>query len=169
VLLQIQNLRATTEGGAIYLAWDKLPSSDLAGYNVYYGTEKGRYIQRKSVTTDKSSDIIRGLPENTVYYIAVRGYNVANEETAFSKEVMIKTGDPRSSTAPLSLDPNDQPPPRNPLTGDLTNPSVTASGAPSFLALMIAVCAITGTLVAFRRQLRVHNSAATSTPWTSHA
>jgi len=155
VLLQIQNLRATTEGGAIYLAWDKLPSGEVVGYNVYYGTEKGRYIQRKSVTPENSTHIIRGLPENTVYYVAVRAFNSANEETAFSREVMIKTGDPRSSTAPLSLDPSDHTmPDGNPLTGSLTGVP-GASGMPSLFVTLLIVCAITGTLFAFRRQIRI--------------
>lgn len=157
VLLQVQNLRATTEGGSISVAWNKLPSSNVVGYNLYYGTEKGRYIQRKSITSDTSSDIIRGLPVNTVYYLAVRAYNGQNEETAFSKEVMIKTGDPRSSTAPLSLE-GGTITSGNPLQGNITGTSVPGkSGLPSGVTLLFVACAVMGTLMAFRRQLRAKN------------
>lgn len=151
VLLQIQNLRVTTEGGTIYTAWEALPSSEVAGYNLYYGTERGRYIQRRSLNPETRADAIRNLPQNTVYYLAVRAFNAKNEETAFSREVMVKTGDPRTSTAPLSLDGIDAPS-GNPLTGSVTGVP-GESGAPTFAVIILGLCAVVGTALAFRRQL----------------
>lgn len=150
VLLQIQNLRVTTEGGTIYAAWESLPSTEVAGYNLYYGTERGRYIQRRSLNPETNADAIRNLPQNTVYYLAVRAFNAKNEETAFSREVMVKTGDPRTSTAPLSMEGIDAPS-GNPLTGSVTGVP-GESGAPTFFVIILGFCAVVGTAFAFRRQ-----------------
>jgi hypothetical protein len=150
VLLQVQNLRATTKGGTIFAAWEKLPSAQVVGYNLYYGTERGRYIQRKSITGETNADTIRGLPENTVYYLAVRAFNDKNEESAFSREVMLKTGDPRSSTAPLSMD--GEAPAGNPLTGSVTGTVPGEAGVPTLAIIVLTLCALTGTALAFRRQ-----------------
>lgn len=157
VLLQVQNVRAGTEGGSISLTWDPVRSVDTLGYNIYYGTEKGRYIQRHSVDPLSNSHVIRGLPVNAIYYLAVRAFNAKNEESAFSREVMIKTGDPRSSTAPLTLGdlgPNGQ----NPLGGDLTGNVPGESGLPTNMLVVLACAAIIGTAFAFRRQFASRTS-----------
>lgn len=154
VLLQVQNFRAGTDGGTIALAWDRLNSSETAGYNIYYGTQKGRYIQRESVTPDSVSDVIRGLPENTVYYLAIRAFNTQNEESAFSQEVMIRTGDPTSSTAPLILGTGGQGPGVNPLPGDLTGNVPGQSGVPNIGVILLGLAAVVGTAFAFKRQMR---------------
>lgn len=159
VLLQVQNVRVGTEGGSISITWDPVRSSSTAGYNIYYGSEtKGRYIQRHTVDAASTSHVIRGLPVNTVYYLAVRAFNDKNEESAFSREVMIKTGDPRSSTAPLILSdtgPNGQ----NPLNGDLTGDVPGQSGLPTNVLVVIACVAIITTAFAFRRQFAARTAA----------
>lgn len=157
VLLQVQNVRVGTEGGSISVTWDPVNSVNTAGYNIYYGTEKGRYIQRRSVDAASLSHVIRGLPVNAIYYLAVRAYNDRNEESAFSREVMIKTGDPRSSTAPLLLSdtgPNGQ----NPLSGDLTGDVPGETGVATNALIIIACVAIVGTAFAFRRQLAARSN-----------
>jgi hypothetical protein len=159
VLLQVQGLRAGTEGSTLYLSWDVLRSSEIAGYNVYYGTQKGRYIQRHSVPLDTTQHIIRGLLPGTLYYIAVRGVNVRNEESAFSQEVAIRVGDPSSSTSPLSVKPGDMTGPQgqNPLTGSVT-PVVNVpgeAGASTTALLILLGSAVIGTAFALRRQYAV--------------
>ena len=155
-LLQVRNVRTTTEGSAILLAWDKLNSSALKGYSIYYGTTTGRYIQRKTVDRELNSLILRALPLNTTYYLAVRAVNTEEEESAFSQEVSIKVGDPTSSTAPLVENqvvvapgvPSELIPEVN---GQPVVPGET--GIPSTLALLFILCAGVGTLLASRRQI----------------
>lgn len=149
VLLQPQNIRVTTEGTTLYIAWDALPSPELTGFHVYYGTEAGRYIQRRTVRPDQKGIAIRSLAEGTHYYVAVRGFNAANEETAFSQEAAVIIGNPQSSTDPLqSLAGLGG---ENPLQGQVGSVPGN-SGLGSTTTLLLAVSAAIGTLVAFRRQ-----------------
>lgn len=154
-LLQPQNLRVTTEGTAIYLAWDPLGASDLLGYEVFYGTEKGRYMQRHSVDASQHSAAIRGLVTGTTYYLAIRGVNGANLESAFSQEASVTVGEPRSSTSPLSIQSVDRGnPPSHPLGADLTGGDVPgASGSPSWTLMLLALAGVCGVMFSLRRVL----------------
>lgn len=150
-LLQIQRLRATTEGTIVYLAWDALQSAELAGYNVYYGTVSGEYIQRRGVDKNSTTMTVRGLPVGTTYYFAVRGVNGGGEETAFSQEVGITVGNPATSTSPLLGSVGDDGP-----GGQAPNTDGTVAGdtgLPSTLVLLFLFSACVGTALAFRRQL----------------
>ncbi len=168
VLLQVQGLRVGTEGSTLYLAWDALRSSEMAGYNVYYGTQKGRYIQRHSVPLENTEHIIRGLLPDTLYYIAVRGVNTRNEESAFSQEVAIRVGDPKSSTSPLSIRPGDTSGPQgqNPLNGNVTAVPGEA-GASTAAVLILMGSAVIGTAFALRRQYAVTAHQNSSSPFGS--
>lgn len=152
-LLQPQNLRVTTEGTSLYAAWDALPSPDLQGYHVYYGTQTGRYIQRRTIRPDQTAIAVRSLTEGQTYYVSVRGFNAANEETAFSKEAGVTIGNPRTSTAPLGSMPagigNG-----NPLSGR-TGEMPGNSGMATTVSLLVLVSALIGTAFAFRRQTLV--------------
>ena len=143
----------------MYLAWDALTSSELQGYNVYYGAEMGRYLQRRTLPKEATTLTVRALPLDTTYYFAVRAMNTNQEESSFSKEVAVKVGDPRTSTAPLALGQDTGPRGQNPLdtpTGKI--PVVPGkTGVPSVLILLLVASAVIGTLLAFRRQ------------WTAHA
>lgn len=165
ILLQIQNLRVTTDGSSVYLAWDPLESSFLDGYNIYYGTESGRYIQRKSIGKDESSMTIRSLPLGVTYYFAVRARSQEGDETAFSREVSIEVGNPETASTPLEpVEIQDITPPKNPLDGMLEGEGSEGdgtdiaevpgeTGAETNLLYILLTCAAFGTFLAFRRQL----------------
>lgn len=143
-LLQVRNVRITTEGTSVYVAWDPLSSSQLKAYNLYYGTTSGRYIQRMTVSGDSTSMAIRGLPEKTTYFVAIRALSLQDEESAFSQEVAVEVGNPKTSTSPL--------------TGDLlsTRTPVTVpgeTGMSSVITIVLLISAITGTALASRRQI----------------
>jgi len=149
-LLQVRNLRASTEGSSAFLAWDPLQSSQLKAYNVYYGTTTGRYIQRKTVEAGEPSLTIRSLPVGTTYYFAVRAVSLTDEESAFSQEVSITVGDPASSTSPLTGAISN-----NPVTGSVTGDKGEVpgeTGAPTVLALLLLLSAGIGTFIASKRQ-----------------
>lgn len=148
-LLQVQNLKLTTDGSSVFLAWDKLPSSELVGYNLYYGTISGKYIQKRSVDKNTTNITIRALPTGTTYYFAIRGVNAQYQETDFSQEAGISVGDPATSTAPLTASVKDMSP-STPKTGGTISGD---TGSPSTILLFAALCAVIGTSLAFRRQL----------------
>ncbi len=101
-LLQVQNLKVTTRGNSVFVGWQPLTSAELAGYNVYYGSVSGKYIQRRSLTKNETSVILRDLEPGTEYFVALRAFNQQNLESAFSHEVSVTAGKPDSSTSPLA-------------------------------------------------------------------
>lgn len=147
-LLQVQKLSVTTEGSSVFLAWNPLPSSRLIGYNLYYGTVSGKYLQRRSMDSATTSLTLRSLPPNTQYFFAVRGVADAQTETAFSQEATIAVGDPGSSSAPLRGNVVEQSRPRARTQRDLAG----HTGTPSILLLILLVSAGIGSALACRRQ-----------------
>lgn len=148
--LQVQSLRVTTEGSSVFLAWNPLPSADLGGYNLYYGTISGKYLQRRSVDKESQTLTIRALPVGQTYYFAVRAVNGSGDESDFSQEVAVSVGNAATSTSPLSGALIEGGPNGNaPGTGGNV---AGESGAASWLLVFAAVSAVTGTLLAFRRQ-----------------
>lgn len=156
-LLQVQNLRVATEGSSAFLAWDPLQSSRLKGYNLYYGTISGQYLQRKTVSANTSSLTLRALSVGTTYYFSVRAISQQDEESAFSQEVAITIGDPNSSTSPLVASVFDQdiapPPPINHADDIITVPGET--GIPSAILLLLVLSSVIGTFLASKRQIVV--------------
>jgi len=154
-LLQVQGLRVTTDGSSVFLAWNPLNAGNIAGYNVYYGTVSGKYIQRRSVDKNNTTLTLRALPVGIQYYFAVRGVDANNQESDFSQEVGVVIGQPNTSTSPLTGSVADMGPggkaPGNggKINGD-TGPSSTA-------LLFIALSSVAGLTLAFRRQFTARN------------
>lgn len=153
-ILQVQDVRVTTKDDLIFLGWQALRSSELAGYNVYYGTVSGRYIQRRSLPATSTSLVLRDLVPGTTYYLAVRAVNAQNQESVFSQEVSVTVGKPETATSPMTKLPVD--------TGAVAgNPIETRggttikgeTGSASIFAWILAGSALIGTAFAFRRQL----------------
>lgn len=147
-LLQPQNLRVTTEGSSVFLAWDPLPSSQLIGYNLYYGTVSGKYLQRRSVDSATTSLTLRSLPQNTPYFFAVRGVADARTETAFSQEATVTVGTPASSSSPLRGSIAEQNRPRAHAQRNLAGDT----GLPTAITLILLGSAGVGAALACRRQ-----------------
>jgi len=68
---------AVARDGAVELTWRASPSRDVGGYYVYYGTASGDYLEVKSPIDagNKTSIIINGLKNGTLYYFTVAAYN----------------------------------------------------------------------------------------------
>lgn len=148
--LQVQALRVTTEGSSAFLAWNPLPSAELAGYNLYYGSISGRYLQRRSVDKDAQTITIRALPVGQTYYFAVRAVNASGAESDYSQEVAVTIGNPATSTSPLSGNLIEGPQGNAPGTGGNV---AGESGPASWIALLLGISAVLGTAFAFRRQM----------------
>ena len=147
--LQVQALRVTTEGSSAFLAWNPLPSAEVTGYKLYYGSISGRYLQQRSVDKEAQTVTIRALPVGMTYYFAVRAVNASGTESDFSQEVAVTIGNPATSTSPLSGNLIEGPQGNAPYTDG----SVSGESGPgSWVAAMVGVSAVLGTAFAFRRQ-----------------
>lgn len=92
----------------IKLAWDANTETDLAGYNVYYGTTARVGIDPKvcvmcgyvtKVPLGKvTSYTITGLTKETAYWISVTAFDDSANESGFSNEV---TGPAKDYTVPI--------------------------------------------------------------------
>ncbi len=153
-LLQVQNVRVTSRETSIFLGWQELKSSELKGYNIYYGTVSGKYIQRRTIAPTAASLVLRDLTEGTTYYLAVRGFNQADQESVFSQEVSVEVGKPESSSAPLTAGSITGPlPDGNPVVkhgGKVVNGTTGIGDDMLYLAVF---CALIGTAFAAHRQL----------------
>jgi hypothetical protein len=160
-LLQIRNVRVTTDGSSVFLGWDPLKSSQLKAYTMYYSKTSGRYMQRRTIDKSENSLTLRSLEIGKRYYFAVRALSRQDEESAFSQEVSIVIGDPDSSSAPLVPGSISAGPGKNPVAnivdGPTSRPVPGETGLPSAIALFLVGSAIVGTSLASRRQFVVSN------------
>jgi hypothetical protein len=105
--LQVQGLQVTTDSGNagnnVYLRWQELLDPRISGYNLYYGTVSGQYIQRRTVSAQTTGITARGLPAGKRYFFAVTAFNTSEQESDFSYEVAVVVSDPGSSTAPFTI------------------------------------------------------------------
>jgi hypothetical protein len=92
-------------GATVTLAWDANTETDLAGYKIYYGTGSGDYLEPIDVgnTTQYTHT---GFAEGVTYYIAVTAYDVDNNESAYSAELVhtiaTANNDPATPSVPNS-------------------------------------------------------------------
>jgi hypothetical protein len=68
------------------LAWDpSVPSTNVAGYFLYYGGATGRYTNRFDVGLP-TSGVVSNLVAGTTYYFAVTAHDSSGLESAYSNE-----------------------------------------------------------------------------------
>lgn len=85
----------TAGTGSATLAWnaptknsDGSTLTDLAGFRVYYGTSPGNYTQSATVSSPyATSYTITNLAGNKTYYMVIKAYDTANNESAPSAEM----------------------------------------------------------------------------------
>ena len=138
--LQPSVLRVTTKEDKDYLLWEPLTDPRVRGYNGYYGTVSGRYIQRRTVAADATGVTIRSLPTGKQYFFALSAFNAAEQESEFSYEVSVVVGDPQSSTAPFDLSAlGEEPPDLPPVSGNGGVPG--ESGLPLLAGIALLIIA----------------------------
>lgn len=64
---------------------DGSPLTDLAGYELYFGTSSGSYDRRIEVG-DVQTFTVTGLPSGT-YYFAIRAYDFSGNKSGYSNEM----------------------------------------------------------------------------------
>src|SRR3954462_12309283 len=77
----------------VTLAWDPSVSTNVAGYNLYYGAISGNYTNVVSAGLATSATI-SGLASNTIYYFAATAYDTDGIESEFSTETNYITSPP---------------------------------------------------------------------------
>jgi len=83
---------------SVSLAWDATTDLNVAGYNVYYGTNSGQYVY--SSTVDHTTNTtVTGLQDGVTYFFVVTAFNTAGLESPWSNEVIYsvpqsRPGDP---------------------------------------------------------------------------
>ncbi len=95
---------ATAQAAQVSLAWDSSPSSNVAGYRIYYGQAPGNYSANTPVDIvgkQTTSTVITGLQDGVPYYFAAKAYDTSTppNESGFSNEVCQPCA---SSTAPTA-------------------------------------------------------------------
>ena len=81
-LVSLEKARARS----IILEWNASISSDVAGYNVYYGTSSGNYSYKINVG-NVTSLTVSNLACGVTYYFAATAYDANGNESAYSSEV----------------------------------------------------------------------------------
>jgi len=79
-----------TEVANLRVAWDASADSNVAGYNVAYGTTTGRYNQTFNAGNSTAATV-SSLSPNTTYYFVVKAYNSIGLESVPSNEVAVTT------------------------------------------------------------------------------
>jgi fibronectin type 3 domain-containing protein len=75
---------------AAFLDWDAVNDPSIRGYRVYYGTERGAYLQHRGQginTGNVTTYTVTGLASGRRYYFAVTAYDASNNESDYSNEV----------------------------------------------------------------------------------
>ena len=94
-----KNLIVKSESSKSILSWNGIPGKNISGYKIYYGTEPGNYLSTGTpiyvpIKTLKNkvrpTFIIENLQPYKIYYFSVTAYDKYNQESDFSKEVMIR-------------------------------------------------------------------------------
>lgn len=154
-LLQVQMLRITSKDNSVFLGWQPMRSSELSGYNVYFSTVSGKYIQRKSIAATASSLVLRDLESAATYYVAIRAFNKQNVETVFSQEVSVTVGKPETSSAPLSGKLIETLPVQgNPIETRGGTEINGTTGTSDTVMILLMISAVIGTAFAAHRQYR---------------
>ncbi len=72
---------------SVLISWNANTESDLAGYNLYYGTQSGIYGTKTDVENVTTYQF--NAQTGTTYYFAITAYDTSGNESGYSSEVSI--------------------------------------------------------------------------------
>ena len=87
----------------VMLTWNPSTNSDVAGYNIYYGTVSHVYTNVTSVG-NVTNATIDGLNEGTTYYFSATSYDSATNQSPFSNETSYNVPALEDTNAAPTLD-----------------------------------------------------------------
>ncbi len=81
-------------GASVTLTWDRNQEPDIAGYKVYWGTASRTYSDSATINDTANNPPTRtytidGLDIGTTYYIAIKAFDLAGQESIYSDEASI--------------------------------------------------------------------------------
>lgn len=106
---RVVNIKARASIEAVYVAWDKVTSSNIKGYNVYRGlsTSAGGVTWVSSVPQDTpgfvDSSISKSSAEQYTYIVRSFNENYTESENSDPVQVTLKSGDDTIPTSPYNL------------------------------------------------------------------
>jgi fibronectin type 3 domain-containing protein len=80
--------------------WSQNTESDLAGYKIYIGSSSGNYNNVNDVG-NQTSYATQNLVEGQTYYVAVTAYDLLNNESGYSAEVVYTVPILNTNQAPV--------------------------------------------------------------------
>jgi len=90
--------------GSVALAWNPSISTNVVGYNIYYGVACGVY--NNTISAGNSTNVtVTGLAEGTTYYFAATAVDALGVESPFSNETSYSVPINTPPAAPPTLDP----------------------------------------------------------------
>jgi len=89
---------------SVTLTWTASTSTNVASYQIYYGTTSGSYTHVVAAG-NVTQTTITGLTPGTIYYLAATSSDDANLESQYSNEIVfvVPAGRPEESLPELSL------------------------------------------------------------------
>ena len=112
-----------SHGASLNLSWNANIESDLAGYNVYYGTASGVYEDPVDVGNVTEYELM-GLNEGVTYYIAITAYDTSDNESEKSDEESGSPPDTQNPTVSITS-------PTSSSTYDTTSSTLSLGGSAS--------------------------------------
>ena len=88
--------------GSATISWNSSPSSNVAGYDIYYGTSSGNYTSAVPVS-NVTNVTVRGLLNGVTYYFAAVSYDSSGNISALSPEISGTVGSTSSSSEAATL------------------------------------------------------------------
>jgi hypothetical protein len=76
------------------ITWNRNQEPDMAGYRIYYGTQEGQYTDSFTIFDSANEPLERsyvmdGLGEGMTYYISIKAFDLAGQESEYSEALSI--------------------------------------------------------------------------------
>ena len=92
--------------GSVTLAWNPSISTNVVGYNIYYGPASGVYTNSISVAGATATNAtITGLAQGALYYFAATASDALGDQSPYSNEATYLVPSSSSSNTPPTLNP----------------------------------------------------------------
>lgn len=88
VLMALVNGGFAASTGSVSVAWNPNPETDVVGYKIYWGELSRQYTNVQDVGNNMAATL-GNLSSGRPYYCAVKAYNSAQQESAFSSEITL--------------------------------------------------------------------------------
>jgi hypothetical protein len=76
---------------SVTLAWEPSPSTNVTGYDVYYGTVSGNYTN-SILVGNVMTNTVSGLSSGHTYYFAITAVEANGQESPFSNQISVAPG-----------------------------------------------------------------------------